>query len=420
MKINFYDTSAILHIDTNLKGAHYISPLVLTELEHIKNSKTKDDHIKYLAREAIRFLMSEESPIYQASFLASPIHQKAINRLIKKYKFLSDINDHRILCEAIYAQKHFFEDEEFYFITSDSSLYLFALNFPQIHPTYMPDIMKIQNEQYSGWGKYYPNMEQMNSLYSYPEQNILNAKVNEYCHIYEGSELKDILRWDGNRYQKLKYNNIENKSFDIKVKPRNLHQKMMMDLLQNPDIPIKLVTGVYGSGKDYVATSQALDLVAKGKKQKIVFVRNLIDLKDTPQIGYLPNGIEEKISWGLGPIQDILGGEDALNYFTDNHMIEAVNLGFCRGRSWKDAIVYVTEGQNLTSSQIKLLISRLGEGSELWINGDYHGQVDKEVFEKDNGLKLLQKRLAGNPMFGCVDLIKTERSLQAELASLLD
>lgn len=87
MKINFYDTSAILHIDTNLKGAYYISPLVLTELEHIKNSKTKDDHIKYLAREAIRFLMSEELPIYQASFLASPIHQKAINRLIKKYKF---------------------------------------------------------------------------------------------------------------------------------------------------------------------------------------------------------------------------------------------------------------------------------------------------------------------------------------------
>lgn len=165
--------------------------------------------------------------------------------------------------------------------------------------------------------------------------------------------------------------------------------------------------------------SEAIDLIMKGKKNKIIFVRNLIDLKDTPQIGYLPGESFEKIGWGLDPIKDLLGGQEGLDMFTEEGQIEAANLGFCRGRSWSDAIVYVTEGQNMTTSQIKLLISRLGEGSELWINGDYH-QTDKSVFDRDNGIKMLQQRLGGNPMFGCVDLIKTERSKQAELATLLD
>ena len=194
----------------------------------------------------------------------------------------------------------------------------------------------------------------------------------------------------------------------------------LFDLLQNPNIPIKLITGVYGSGKDYCALIHALNLIEKGKKNKLVFVRNLIDLKDTPQIGFLPNDIEQKIGWGLGPIRDILGGDEALEIFTSQNQIEAVNLGFCRGRSWENSIIYVTEGQNLTSSQIKLLISRLGEGSEIIINGDYHGQVDKEIFEKDNGIKAMQNKLVGQTMFGCIDLIKTERSKVAELASLLD
>ena len=413
--INFLDTSAILNGAINIYDNIYISPIVLAELENIKTSIHKDDSLKYKARQAVRDILVNKE------ILVKPISTKLIDKTFKEYPFLNNINDHRILCEALVLDK---KVEPVNFITSDCALYEISKFVNLTTVTFLTDSYQEKNQEafYCGYGKYYPTDDELVKLYAEGlNQNILNAKVNEYCEIFnhEGA-LSDILRWDGKSYQHLKYTNIENKTLGIKVSPRNLNQKMMFDLLQNPDIPIKLITGVYGSGKDYCALIHALNLIEKGKKNKLVFVRNLIDLKDTPQIGFLPNDIEQKIGWGLGPIKDILGGDEALEIFTSQNQIEAVNLGFCRGRSWENAIIYVTEGQNLTSSQIKLLISRLGEGSEIIINGDYHGQVDKEIFEKDNGIKAMQNKLVGQPMFGCIDLIKTERSKVAEMASLLD
>jgi len=413
--INFLDTSAILNGAINIYDNIYISPIVLAELENIKTSIHKDDSLKYKARQAVRDILVNKD------ILIKPISTKLIDKTFKEYPFLNNINDHRILCEALVLDK---KVEPVNFITSDCALYEISKFVDLTTVTFLTDSYQEKNQEgfYCGYGKYYPTDDELVKLYAEGlNQNILNAKVNEYCEIFnhEGA-LSDILRWDGKSYQHLKYTNIENKTLGIKVSPRNLNQKMMFDLLQNPDIPIKLITGVYGSGKDYCALIHALNLIEKGKKNKLVFVRNLIDLKDTPQIGFLPNDIEQKIGWGLGPIKDILGGDEALEIFTSQNQIEAVNLGYCRGRSWENAIIYVTEGQNLTSSQIKLLISRLGEGSEIIINGDYHGQVDKEIFEKDNGIKAMQNKLVGQPMFGCIDLIKTERSKMAELATLLD
>lgn len=408
--IVFYDTSALMRLEYPIYGEAYISSIVFSELEGIK--RDGNSHQKYIARHIVNELISSKD------FIHEDYSQVKIDDFIKKHPYMPNINDNRIIAEATFvAEAH--PNELFKFVTSDGLQFLMAEKFPELNAEFI-GFEESQEENYIGWGKYYPTLEQMNMLYTTPEFNIFNAKTNEYLCIYENSQdLKDVLRWNGNRYVNINYSDINIKNFGLHIKPRNLQQKMMLDLLQNPNIPIKLVTGVYGSGKDYIMMSQALDLVAKGKKNKIVFVRNLIDLKDTPQIGYLPGESNDKIGWGLDPIKDLLGGSEGLEMFTRDEQIEAVNLGFCRGRSWNDTIVYVTEGQNMTTSQIKLLISRLGEGSELWINGDYH-QVDSGVFEHDNGIKKLQQRLGGNPMFGCVDLIKTERSKQAELATLLD
>ena len=409
--IYFIDTSAVLEGALSLYDHNhiYLSPLVLMELENLKTNG--NEYLKFRAREAIR-------TIIQLEIAMTTISQKKILNLMKKNNYFMDINDHKMICEALILNNY----NEVVFITSDYAQLLFARTSGLKTNYFTPIEEKNKELFYCGYGKYYPTDDELIALYTEGlNENILNAKVNEYCEIFnhEGT-LSDILRWDGKSYQHLKYTNIENKTLGIKVSPRNLNQKMMFDLLQNPDISIKLITGVYGSGKDYCALIHALNSIEKGKKNKLVFVRNLIDLKDTPQIGFLPNDIEQKIGWGLGPIKDILGGDEALEIFTSQNQIEAVNLGFCRGRSWENAIIYVTEGQNLTSSQIKLLISRLGEGSEIIINGDYHGQVDKEIFEKDNGIKAMQNKLVGQPLFGCIDLIKTERSKAAEMASLLD
>ena len=62
----------------------------------------------------------------------------------------------------------------------------------------------------------------MNLLYSDPKMNILKCKINEYAEIYQGTELKDILRWDGVQYQPIKYKEIKNKFLNETIKPLNL------------------------------------------------------------------------------------------------------------------------------------------------------------------------------------------------------
>ena len=98
MTINFLDTSAVLNGALDVFDNVYISPLVLTELENIKNSN-RDAHIKYLARQAVRDILTS----HKIHYCIAPKHK--IEKILKKYKFLSPINDHYLLCEAIWLNK---------------------------------------------------------------------------------------------------------------------------------------------------------------------------------------------------------------------------------------------------------------------------------------------------------------------------
>ena len=399
------DTSAVLHWNT-AEAQVAISPLTLSELEHIKTNDHASQELKYNAREAIRKIVSGSC----YSVITSNNHK--IDRMLKKYNFLSDINDHRILCAAeLYAEEN---GEDVIFMTCDAAQYTFALQMPHLMAVYTAN-EKPKEDEWCGWAKYYPDDNEMNILYTDPQMNVLKCKTNEFAKIYSGSELKDVLFWDGTSYRPLKYKDIKSDFLGKNIHPLNLEQKMAFDLLQNSSIPVKLLYGVPGSGKDYLMFLHAWDLIQKGKKDKIIFIRNLVPFKDAPEIGFLQGSLQEKISWGLGPIESILG-EEGLTLAQQAGQIEAVNLGFIRGCSWNNTILYVSEGQNITGGGYKLLISRCGENSELWINGDIL-QTDDKKFETNNGLERITKSLAGNKLFGSVKLLKTERSAVAELAA---
>ena len=406
------DTSALLHqaglIDPKVDIA--ISTITIQELEHIKNND-KDDKIKYKAREAVRSILTT------GKFETVMTDNKKIDKMLKKYSFLSDIPDHRILCAAeIYAIEH---DIEIIFLTSDALQYLFALQMPHLDAVYPMGTEQAEkrDEEWAGWGKYYPSDADMALMYADPKMNILKCKTNEFAEIYQGSELKDVLTWTGQMYRPLKYKELKIDFLGQTIRPLNIEQKMAFDLLQNPDIPVKLLTGVPGSGKDFLMFLHAWDLVKRGKKDKIIFIRNLVPFKDAPEIGFLEGSLQKKIEWGLGPIASVLG-EEGLKMAEDEGVSEAVNLGFIRGMSWDNVILYVSEGQNITGGGYKLLVSRCGKGSELWINGDTL-QTDGKKFESNNGIERLLGSLSGNKLFGTVKMLKTERSNIAELASLI-
>ena len=407
--INFLDTSAVLNGALSVFDNIYISPLVLTELENIKNSN-KNEHIKYLARQAVRDILVS----HKIKYCIAP--KKKIEKLLKHYKFLSNINDHHLLCEAIWLQKE--TNEELNFITSDGALVLFARQICGINCLFWEDRRAEHDEEYCGWGRYYPTEEQMALLYSNPELNILKCKINEFAEIYEGNQIKDILVWNGKRYSSIKYKNMKNPYTNETLQPRNLEQKMAFSLLQNQNIKVKLLTSAWGSGKTLLALTYALEQIGHGNYKKLVFIRNNIIVADTKDIGFLPGAMRDKVAiWG-NVIADHLGGQEILEQLIDDDIIEIYPLSHIRGRSIRESIVICDECENMNDKLVTLLMSRIEESSEIIFCGDIK-QVDDRRFESNNGITAMIDNLAGEPLFGMVKLIKSERGPIAKLCDLI-
>lgn len=228
----------------------------------------------------------------------------------------------------------------------------------------------------------------------------------------------DYYRYSDGKFVRLSYPIIGG-SFTGEYKPRNPQQYCAFDLVKNRNIPIKLFTGKFGSGKTLTCAVAALEEIQKGTFEKIVFVRNNVQVKDTDPIGALPGTEFEKMLPYVMPFADHCGGVEGIKQLIDRGQLDVVPLGFLRGRSIRNSIIYSMESENLTKEQIQLIMGRVDDGSELWMDGDIK-QRDKTAFEKSKGLELMIERLAGNPLFGYVHLIKSERSPVAALADALD
>ena len=256
----------------------------------------------------------------------------------------------------------------------------------------------------------------MSLIYSEPNNNVLGAKINEYCEIYEGNELKDVLRWDGEKYCNLKYREMRTALGEV-IKPRNLEQKMYFDMLQNKNIPIKCCVSSFGTGKSLIALTYALQEIQSGRFDKIVFVKNNLEVKGAGKLGILPGDeISKQYPW-LRQVEDHIGYQRFEEYL-ESGIIEPAHLSTLRGRDLKNSCILCDEAENLLASNIQLLLGRVADNSEIIFCGDIK-QCDYK-FTEQSGIPLLISRLAGNPLFGMVKLIKTERSAVASLADKLD
>lgn len=259
--------------------------------------------------------------------------------------------------------------------------------------------------------------EELASHYENPI-NKWDLLENQYLLIKDvRGEIIDKQKWSNGVFSPISYRKIDN-DYSGKIEPLNDLQRLAFDLFQNKKIPIKIVFGKHGSGKDLIMSAHAMDMIHKQIYDKIIFIRNNYIVKDTKEIGFLPGNSDEKLLPFAMPLADHVGGVDELKLLLNKGTVEIQHLGFLRGRDIKNSIVYVSEAENLTKEHIQLIISRIAEGSTLWLNGDFK-QQDHKIFEKNNGLKQTINILKGNQRFGCVELSITERSKTAELADLL-
>lgn len=405
--IYFYDTSALLG-GAPIEENTYISSIVLDELEHIKTSAQKDESVKFQARALVRRLMKEQN------FKHEVFSQEALEKIMKNHRFLERKNDSLLICEAVLLCKKY----DVIFVTQDACQYLIVKDrFPQIKVEYFEE-EKYKENLWSGYRVVCASDTTLDSIYSHPEVNCLNAETNEYIELHdEEGNTCDLIKWNGTEYGSLNYKNINSEYFG-KIQPRNTQQKMYFDLLQNRDIPIKLCRGNYGTGKTYLAVAHAMHLIQFHKFDKLIFIRNNIEVAGSKALGALPGDEYDKLLPYLMPLADHLGGIEALEACVDEGIIEPIHVGYLRGRSFNNSIILVDEGENLTSNIVKLIVGRVGEGSELWILGD-EAQADLDIFKKNSGIATLVNSLKGHPKFGTIELVKPERSAVAQMCDLI-
>ena len=274
--------------------------------------------------------------------------------------------------------------------------------------------------EYKGYRVITMTDEQLANFYSsWSVEDEEPFAVNEYIVIQnESGEVVDSLRWNGSEFKKISKKPFSTK-FGGKVSARNLQQELAMDMIQNEDITIKMIAGRFGSGKTFLLSAAAVQMVESGRFDKIVFIRNNIGVRNVPQIGFLPGSKDEKMSVWCAPLADHLGGEAGLEMLVRQRSVEIECLGFIRGRDIRHSIILVTEAENLTKEHIQLLISRVGDGSQIWFDGDLK-QRDAEIFVKNSGMAVAIDKLRNHPRFGYVKLEKSERSETAAMADLLD
>lgn len=274
-------------------------------------------------------------------------------------------------------------------------------------------------DEYRGFQEITSDDERLPTFYSDLTNNIFGCRQNEHIIVYDTDGVaKDFYRWDGTKYALVGYKVIKN-DYTGNVRPRNPQQRLAIDMLYNQDITVKILVGKFGTGKDYLMSSVALDLVMQGKFDKIMWVRNNVEVKNSKPLGFLPGDAFDKLLPFAMPLADHVGGRDGLERLIGNQQIEVEHLGFIRGRDIKNTIIMCSEAENMTKEHVQLLLGRVGEGSALWLNGDYK-QTDHKVFTENNGLMIAVDRLKGHPKFGFVKLVKTERSETAAMADLLD
>lgn len=273
--------------------------------------------------------------------------------------------------------------------------------------------------EYRGFKEIHCDDVRLSDFYENLDANTLGCLQNEYVLIFDSDgAAKDFFCWNGSRYIPVPYKTIKN-NYSGLIKPRNPQQRLAIDLLYNDNVTVKILAGCFGSGKDYLMASSALDLVLQGKYERIMWIRNNVEVKNSKPLGFLPGDAFDKLLPFAMPLADHVGGMEGLEHLISDDKIEVEHLGFIRGRDIKNTIIMCSEAENMTKEHIQLLLGRVGAGSALWLNGDYK-QTDHKVFEDNNGLMIAVQQLKGHYRFGFVKLLKTERSETAAMADLLD
>ncbi|MEE8453049.1 MAG: PhoH family protein [Thermoguttaceae bacterium] len=153
------------------------------------------------------------------------------------------------------------------------------------------------------------------------------------------------------------------------IRPRTAGQVRFLEAIGKNDVT--LCCGPAGTGKTYLAVAMATAALKAQKVRKIVLVRPAVEAGES--LGYLPGDLQAKINPYLRPLMDALHemmDHDLINRYKEEDVIEIVPLAYMRGRTLNEAFILLDEAQNTTVAQMKMFLTRMGEGSKIVVSGD--------------------------------------------------
>jgi len=189
----------------------------------------------------------------------------------------------------------------------------------------------------------------------------------------------------------------------VVISARNANQKVYLHKLQDENISIVLAIGPAGTGKTMLAVQHGIKQLQEGIVDKIIVTRPAVSVDE--DLGFLPGTLNEKMAPWTRPIFDVFleyYKQQDINKMLEEGVIEISPLAYMRGRTFKNAYIIADECQNTTVNQMKMLLTRLGEGSKMVVTGDL-AQADRV---NDNGLIDFCNLLTGKQGLQHIDIVQ--------------
>ena len=190
---------------------------------------------------------------------------------------------------------------------------------------------------------------------------------------------------DSKNNNTINFNDYKKLNKRIDLIPRNRHQEDYIANLLSPTQSITFATGPAGTGKTMLAVLAAIKALKEGSVTKIVVTRPAVGV-DGEKHGFLPGDLNQKMEPWTRPIFDVLHEHYTpkdTQMMLEEGILEISPLAFMRGRTFKESYIIADEMQNATPGQMKMLLTRLGEGSRMVVTGDVM-QADRKG--EENGL----------------------------------
>jgi len=376
--------------DTNTKII--ISGYVLNELD--KHKISSDENKKYKARQASRDIEENQDMIEY-------VVRESNFEYILPFSFDKDNYDNKIIQVL---NNLYFSNEEF---GKENGIEIFALSNDLLFRQKCK-LLGIRCDSFNG-------NDYKTSYKGHIELILTSDEINKFFDNLSKYNLVEnqyviIHEKDKRKSQEFRYVNGELKRLKLPdskyIKGKNAQQRCALDLLNNNDIPIKIIAGNYGSGKTHLTTKMGLyHVFEKGNYGSILLLRN--PLGSGEEIGFLKGDKQEKIGDFFKCIEQYIDVSITKDKNIDEYIKKDIPF-YIKGMSYGSTYVFVEESEDMNLNILKLIGSRIESDSCVVFCGDYKQSEPK--YKNNNGLLQLIDKLKGNPLVGIIVLEEDIRS----------